>query len=582
MYLLQIISDMRYFMKKIYILWLICLMILLSACAKTTSLNFNSYLDELFISFIGDDPMMVNATLYNTNQYELNELEVKAVSLSEQQEKEMFSDYKSIITKLNKFNNNNLREEDILTKDILIDYLERELNFEGLYYYSTALGSYLGYQAQLPMILAEYRFDDEKDVKDYFAYLETTKASFKTIIQYEYEKYELGIGLNTQIINRVMAQCDELIVSEASFLIPTFNNRIDKLALSNTKKEELKAKNILLVKQNFLGAYKYLKSELKKLAMLSDDRFIVDEGRKDYYEALFQKATGVDSDIPEVISYLDKLLNDLSKRKLAHGGTYEIVSSNYDLVEDRGFEDIIPFFISEMKVDFPKVEDSQYEIKEIHDSMTEFSSPAMYFISPIDYNQKEVIYINPLNFKTTNNYVYQTLAHEAYPGHLYQNLYLKNREIHDIRKILDYPGYAEGWATYVENYVVKYAGANDYIQDILMIHNSFAYVILGRVDIGINYEGWNIEECERFLGKYFNLDTIDVEDIYYDMLEVPTNYLQYYYSYYQIIDLQEDFKEMMGNEYSDYLFHKIYLDTGPASFAILALEYQKYQEKVLK
>ena len=29
-------------------------------------------------------------------------------------------------------------------------------------------------------------------------------------------------------------------------------------------------------------------------------------------------------------------------------------------------------------------------------------------------------------FTELNNYTYQTLAHEGFPGHLYQNLYLKN------------------------------------------------------------------------------------------------------------------------------------------------------------
>ena len=54
-----------------------------------------------------------------------------------------------------------------------------------IFYYSNPLGSYLGYQAQLPLILAEYHFYTRKDIENYLEYLRITLDSFTNIIAFE-------------------------------------------------------------------------------------------------------------------------------------------------------------------------------------------------------------------------------------------------------------------------------------------------------------------------------------------------------------------------------------------------------------
>lgn len=565
-------------MKKIFAIILTFLILLVPGCSRNDAIRFNQYLDKVFISFLEDDPLIINALLYHPEKYNLHEQEVLPLDFSLEAEEAYFNELKAIKAELMRFNNKYLPKREQLTKEILIDYLNRELAFEGLYYYGSLLGSYLGYQANLPLNLAEYRFDDLSDVYNYFAYLKTTQASFQAIIEYEYQKLELGLGLTTTNIERIIDQCNNLIYSEENFLVPIFNDKIKAMKLGKAKQEQLSIQNEKLVYENFIGAYRYLRDHLSIMKAMSTNTPVLNQDKQKYYEALFQKQVGVDLSMEDVISYLDNLLVTLLEKRIKNKIDYEIVGSSYNLIEDRRFDDIIPFFKEAMTDDFPAIpNETQYAIKEIHQSLQNNSSPAMYFLSPIDINTLEVIYINPLNFKTTNNYVFQTLAHESYPGHLYQNAYLKSLDLHNIRKLLSYPGYAEGWATYVENYVVKYAGGNQYVHDIFSFYNSFPYLVLGRLDVGINYQGWNLEESVAFLEQYFNLDSIDEYQTYYDMLEVPTNYLKYYLSYYKILDLKNYFREIAGNDYSDYLFHKIYLDTGPAPFWILEKEYQNYR-----
>ena len=87
----------------------------------------------------------------------------------------------------------------------------------GFYYYDRPLSSTLGYQAQLPFILAEYRFDDVKDIYNYFKIIEYLPQSFTSLIDYEKEKIEIGLGLNNDLINRIIIQIDNLLDQEENF-----------------------------------------------------------------------------------------------------------------------------------------------------------------------------------------------------------------------------------------------------------------------------------------------------------------------------------------------------------------------------
>lgn len=566
-------------MKKLLSIILI-LVLVLSGCIKTSQeKSFEKFLDELFIYFVGDDPMDINFTLYEPDNFKIKEGEVtKLTSIDNYDDLER---YKNKLLKYDKLT----KKESILTKDILIDYLDRLLAFKPFPYYGTMLESYIGYQAQLPIILAEYRFDDMGDILNYFEYLRVTKDSFAELIAYEKEKAERNMGLPDRLLDKTIASCEEILNSEENFLTPVFNEKIDSLEfLTEFQRKELKETNEELINNDFLGAYEYLREELEKLkgnAKHTGALANFPNGRQ-YYEVLFQRVTGSDMTVLEAKAFIEKIVTekmmDYIKNSIDYTRVYETTIFMKDLKRDT----LIPFFIKKMKKDFPIIEfEVNYEIKEIHPSMQQYSAPAMYLVSPIDDNRDEVIYVNPLHLEKIGNYMYQTIAHEGFPGHLYQNVYLKNSDLPEIRKILYYPGYTEGWATYVENYVVKYASTLGGVK-VFEFFNSIDYLIMGLCDIGINYQGWDLETLKEFLAGYYVLTDEQIEDIYYDLVEVPTNYLQYYFSYYYLLDIKERFEETMGREYSDYVFHKIYLDTGPAPFSIIEAQYEAYKNEIFQ
>ena len=83
---------------------------------------------------------------------------------------------------------------------------------------------------------------------------------------------------------------------------------------------------------------------------------------------------------------------------------------------------------------FPDSVPVNVEIKFVPKTLEDHLSPAFYFIPAIDNMNNNVIYINQ-GYEMEGLDLFSTLAHEAYPGHLYQNVYMKNLDTLHIIKI---------------------------------------------------------------------------------------------------------------------------------------------------
>ena len=165
--------------------------------------------------------------------------------------------------------------------------------------------------------------------------------------------------------------------------------------------------------------------------------------------------------------------------------------------------------------------------------------------------------------------LFTTLAHEGYPGHLYQTTGSYQAGLAPIRALLNYPGYVEGWATYVELLSYHYAGLNDELADLLMYHQSALLSLYATIDMGIHYDGWNLTDVTMFLGDYHVTDPSLIQDIYALITEEPSHYLKYYIGYLEFLELKDFAKKEFGERYLDREFHQAVIRIGPAPFPIL-------------
>lgn len=138
-----------------------------------------------------------------------------------------------------------------------------------------------------------------------------------------------------------------------------------------------------------------------------------------------------------------------------------------------------------------------------------------------------------------------------------------------MRSILNYPGYVEGWATYVEMMSYHYAGLKEDTATLLALNQSALLSLYASTDIGIHYDGWSLADTIKFWNDYGINDPDTIAEIYRYILSEPANYLRYYVGYLQFLELKAYAKETFRNDYNDIAFHQAVLTIGPAPFQIV-------------
>jgi uncharacterized protein (DUF885 family) len=242
-----------------------------------------------------------------------------------------------------------------------------------------------------------------------------------------------------------------------------------------------------------------------------------------------------------------------------------------------------------MAMDFPVLgeEDPSVFVKAVSQNLEEYCAPAYYLTPPIDDSKSNVIYINELHSPHSLE-LYTTLAHEGYPGHLYQTVYhnqqIQTKEDAYVRQILWYGGYQEGWALYVEFMAFDYAtqllaeaGRADLAPAVMFEkHNrSLLLCLYSLLDIMIHYDGASYETIADILEACGITSESSARTIYEYLVEEPTNYLKYYLGYLEILALQSEAKELWGESYEDFYFHKFLLDCGPSDFPTIRSAMEK-------
>ena len=537
--------------------------------------DFDSFLERQFIEEATADSITLNFSLRYPENYGIDRISPTYGEYSAEAFIENDEELKKLMEELNSFEYSALTEDQQLTYDILKFKLETTLEFEGYDYYGNALSPTIGLQAQLPFILAEYNFYSEADVVDYLELLEIMDAYYQDILTFEREKSENGFFMSDSAADAVIKQCNEFLANkEDNFLIDSFNSRIDEMDISSDKKEEYKKENKDKVLNNVIPAYKNLIDGLEQLKGTgkNDKGLCYYEHGKEYYELISKDKTGSTKSVTEMATALDERIS------YAFYEIYQVFDEYPEMGEylediDFGSDDpveIMEYLKEQMAYFYPQGAEVKYTLKYIDPSLEESSSPAFYLIPALDDFSSNIIYIN--GAKSIADSLYSTMAHEGFPGHLYQSTYYFNKNPNPMRYMLNFGGYTEGWASYVEANAFYYADFPEMQTELAIILRSDHIISLfmhARSDIGVNYEGWSVEELNEFLTS-FGIDDLDTAKSMHDrVIQEPANYLNYAIGSLEFFELYEYASSEMGSKFSLIDFHKSILDVGPAPFPIV-------------
>lgn len=574
---------------------------------RADSAEFDALMDELFISIFAGDQMSINFFFVDPSKYGLEHYEASLPHADFEDYELGIEELQTILDELYKFDYDTLSPEQQTSYDIVNNYFSylMKITLEMQYMTNGYLGSYLGYQANLPLELAEYKFRNETDIQDFIKYLESSEEAFESYYQFSVKQNEYGYGLSDIAIDNVVSQCQKFIEQkENHYLVDIFNDKIDNIEfeLSQDLVADYKAQCEKAVKEDLCNAYQYIMENLPNLKgadITEGGLFHYGEEGLKYYELEFQQTVGYyDETIEEAIAYIDSKLSVLSKRvndivaqfrsmnQMQQAEFLKAVNNGMPYFSDLKPDGIVELFQELAKEYVPDLGIMpEISIKYVYESLEENFSPAAYFVSPLDETRFESIYLNG-KYTDDKNYIFTTLAHEGYPGHLYQNVYAKQLDISNVRKVLRCQGYMEGWATYMEfnayGWVTNYTSKTLKLAlEYLKLNDLLNGLATCRVDLGIHGQGWFAEDIADFMSDIFGSEftASDMQDIYDQIVEIPTNSSMYFYSYSKLQDMHDNAKEELEMVFDEVEFNKVILDCGAAPLEIVEEAVAKYIEE---
>ena len=547
--------------------------------------KFDAYMDELFKSEVTGNTLNLHYMLAYPEDYGITDYEVSLGDYSLEKMEQGYESMEELKEELSKFDVSKLTEEQKLTYDVVMDYLDTELQAKDLVLYTEVLSPTTGYQSQLPVILAEYTFRTEQDIEDYLTLLAQMDDMFADIIEFEKQKSEEGLFMPDYAADAVIEQCSEFIADpENNYMIEVFNDKIDNFPdLSEEEKNAYKEENKTIITTEVVSGFEHLIDGLSSLKGTGTNELglcYYEEGTE-YYEYLVRSVTGSDSSIEELQERTEELIEDniteMAKIMIRNPEIEDMIMDySFPITEPEAIMEDLQGKVSE---DFPELPEVNYTIKYVHPSMQENMSPAFYLTTPIDDYENNVIYINEkYTGEDAMMDLYTTLAHEGYPGHLYQNVYANSNQMPLVRNLFSYQGYSEGWATYVEEYAYSISGLDEKLAEVLALNNATTLGLYAYIDMGIHYDGWERSDVMNYLSVYGLGDEEIADEIFETMVEEPANYLSYFVGYMEIMELREQAEEVLDDDFELKSFHEFLLDMGPASFYVIEDHMEEWLE----
>ena len=512
-------------------------------------------------------------------------------------------------TMINAFPARDLSPDNRLTQQILSLYYETQLLPARQYLLDEALSPSLGTQAQLPILLAEYTFRKEDDVRNYLKLLTSVDSYLESILSFEKLKAQNGTFMSDATADRIIRQCSAFIKDpDDNYLASVFSEKIQSLSgISEQKKAAYQKLHNQILTGQVLPAYQSLIDGLYLLkgSGKNPGGLCQFAGGKAYYEYLIKSSCGIYDTVPEIQSRLiHQFQTDLSLATKLTGsstatptfakdvflpiseaetgtpsGIFSFSAGLIDAASGLSFtstpsaaetspEQILEDLQKQIQTDFPAVPSTSYEVKYVHPDLEEHLSPAFYLTPPIDTLSPNDIYINR-HANMSGLELYTTLAHEGFPGHLYQTITFASSAPDPVRYLPAMGGYVEGWATYAESFAYTYYQPDSTDGQLAWLNRSLNLCMMSLLDTVIHYNGWNQERCATFLSQLGITDNTIQKEIYQVIVEDPANYLKYYLGYLQFLDLQQEVRELAGDAFHLHSFHQKVLSAGPCQFPIL-------------
>lgn len=454
-----------------------------------------------------------------------------------------------------------------------------------------------GYAADFTSTAEEYILRRESDVVDLISYFESLPEAFASYVEYGKDRIEAGYPISDYTLSEMISYLNDIVSQgDEYYLEGVIGRNIDACEfLSDEKKTSFKEQIAKCFNDYFFPSFESLSTELEKLkGNCSTPGYLTVYGEqgKELYKYQLKHLLGLtDMDYD---AYANEI--NLSIRRNSTKINTAISSAQKDTASYNSFVDYVygqsvtgledpNDMITYLKefantIVTPLKTTPDIKIKYMDDAVAEKSNATAYYKkSALDGGNTEFITLNKKQLGTDYNNTLLTMAHEGYPGHLYEYIYNKQQEYSNFTKIATSTAHGEGWAMYVELKLLEYIkshhsqGASNQVAvnamcDYMYANTMKSYAAYAYIDYMIHMEGWTVSDIATYMdGLGFNADA--AEDMYLTLIEMPTTYAAYGYGVIFMEKIHKDAQMTLGGYYDEIEFNKAIMQHGWCSLGEL-------------
>lgn len=482
------------------------------------------------------------------------------------------------------------------SQQIEAEYLEKKLNlaleFEKYTYYTEPFSPSMGWHAMLPLSFMDYNFRTIEDIEIYLELLEDLPRVLDQLIAFEQEKQAQQLLQSYESMEKTIEEARAYTGSVNSHvLVASFDEMIDAAyasvpdadtvdpaegvsTLSSDELEAYKQRNRDAVEAYVIPTYQNLVEQLEQiLPSCSEGTRLSDYPDGAGYYNLSLLDMGFAEDATSAAAVLDAALSEYwGIVESSSTDVFWYVSIPETVLQTLGEnpEDYVSFLQEHASAEFADLGVIEYSIKKAPEASPNDYASAYFRVPPVDDPQLNTIVYFPRNI-SDYGWFYSTMAHEAYPGHMYQYFARNQENPTNVSKIMASTAYTEGWAVYVEASALRYLDADANAKEAYIAYNRFLRVLDARIEIGVNYEGWGIEEIDAYLVDWGYPSGLAQE--WYDRCTSnPMSSIPYGLGVVKFDQLRQQSELQAGEVFDPIAYHEKAMAIGPVSFDILERE----------
>ncbi len=527
--------------------------------------EFDAYLDTIFDELVSDNYLYMHFNVADYKAMGIEKPEVGFGHLVYGLDEEEFNETEKQLEDLLAFDYDSLSLRQQYDYDLLHYSLLETLC--GLEYskYNLIFSSSSQFSDGIVTNLMEFAMYDDESEEDFLVVLKDVPNYINEAIEYSKQQSNDGLYHSDDMLDEEISYIDNLISSNG------------KSIYEHYKEYDIYPEVKEIVENEVIPSFVTLKDYLKTLyGKTTSDKLTLSKIDKGYAEYTYIINSSNNGDMNVIYNQLVEVYTDWVYNFISAYQKNENILEDYedflndDKVINQSAEDILEYLRNNSSKRYEYLEDASYVVSALD---TLGDSTLGYYVSPpIDNLNQNVIRVNAKidNDEYDQMSVFEVMAHEGFPGHLYQNIYFQQTNPHKFRATQSFIGYTEGYADLAAMDAIDMLNVDDGYKAVAKLNSiTFnSHLLLSIVDLGVNYFGWDANTLGKKLEKMF-LDKTIAQTLYDMVVAMPGTFVRYGVGFVNHINLRKKAMDELGDKFDYVAYDKAIVENGPLPFAIL-------------